>query len=167
MIIFQFVRELIILPLPRSHLYKIYASKSYIFTSEYIKVCLSLWEKDVVERYWKILVQDIWYSCLPATLIWLYNYDQQDATISDYLFLQGSTCFARCLRPSSGAHNCTFSFRYCQTIVLQAGIVDEMEFHLIHDTSLQQYWLTIPEAECTVMCSWWWVEAPPETCRAL
>jgi len=35
---------------------------------------------------------------------------------------------------------------------LSAGIVDEM-FHLIHDTSLQQYWLTIPEAECTVMCS--------------
>jgi len=35
------------------------------------------------------------------------------------------------------------------------GVVDEMErqFHLIHDTSLQQYWLTIPVAECTVMCS--------------
>jgi metal-sulfur cluster biosynthetic enzyme len=28
-----------------------------------------------------------------------------------------------------------------------------LQFHLIHDTSLQQYWLTIPEAECTVMGS--------------
>ena len=37
--------------------------------------------------------------------------------------------------------------------MLQAGIMDEVELHLIHDASLQQYWLTIPEAECTVMCS--------------
>jgi len=26
--------------------------------------------------------------------------------------------------------------------------------------------LTIPEAVCTVMCSWWWAEEPPQTCRA-
>ena len=55
-----------------------------------------------------------------------------------YLFLKGSTCFRRFLRPSSGAHNCTHSFRYCQLILLQAGIMDEMELaqlHLIHDTS--------------------------------
>ena len=32
-------------------------------------------------------------------------------------------------------------------------IPDSMEFHLIHDTRLWQYWLTIPEAECTVMFS--------------
>ena len=97
-----------------------------------------------------------------------FNYSQQDATIFDYLFLKGSTCFGRFLRPSSGAHNCTFSLRYCQLILLQAGIVDEKELqlHLIHDTSLQQYWLTVPGAECTVMYSWWWAEEPPETCRA-
>ena len=61
----------------------------------------------------------------------------------DYSFLKGSTCFGRFLSPLSGANNCTFSFRYCQPILLQAGIVDEMKFHLIHDTSLQQYWLTM------------------------
>ena len=39
-------------------------------------------------------------------------------------------------------------------IMLFAAIEDEMElFHLIHDSSKQQYWLTIPEAVCTVMCS--------------
>ena len=27
------------------------------------------------------------------------------------------------------------------------------QFHLIHDTSLQQYWLTVHEAECTIMYS--------------
>jgi len=30
----------------------------------------------------------------------------------------------------------------------------------------QEYWLAIPEAVCTVMCSWWWAEERPETCRA-
>ena len=28
-----------------------------------------------------------------------------------------------------------------------------MPVHLIHDTIKQQYWLTIPEVVCTVMCS--------------
>jgi len=68
-----------------------------------------------------------WYSCVRAALVWFYNYNQQDATINDYLFLKGSTCFGRFLRPSSGAQNRTLSFRYCQPILLQADIVDEMK----------------------------------------
>ena len=65
-------------------------------------------------------------------------------------FYSCSTCFRRFLRPSSGAHNCTYIFSYCQQILLLAAIVYEMElqFHLIHDSCL-----TIPEAVCTVMCS--------------
>ena len=27
--------------------------------------------------------------------------------------------------------------------------------------------LTIPDAVCTVLCSWWWAEKPPETCRVI
>jgi len=27
--------------------------------------------------------------------------------------------------------------------------------------------LTIPDAVCTVLCSWWWAEEPPETYRAV
>ena len=42
-------------------------------------------------------------------------------------FYRRSTSFRRFLRPSSGAHNCTYSFRYCQPILLLAAIVDEME----------------------------------------
>jgi hypothetical protein len=38
--------------------------------------------------------------------------------------------------------------------------------HLFHGSSQEQYWLTKPEAVCTVMCSWWWAEEPPESCRA-
>ena len=36
-------------------------------------------------------------------------------------FYRRSTCFGRFLRPSSGAHNCTYSFRYCQLILLLAA----------------------------------------------
>jgi hypothetical protein len=39
--------------------------------------------------------------------------------------------------------------------LLLVDIMDEMErqFHLIHDTSQQQYWLTVPEAVSTVIGS--------------
>ena len=67
----------------------------------------------------------IWYSCVRASLVRFYNYNQQYATIFDYVFLKGSTCFGRFLHPSSGAHNCTFSFRYYQSILLQTGVMDE------------------------------------------
>jgi hypothetical protein len=54
-----------------------------------------------------------------------------------YLLLICSTSSGRFLHPSSGAHNCTYSFGYCQPIELLAGIMDEMElmFHLNNDTS--------------------------------
>jgi len=80
-------------------------------------------------------------------------------------FYRCCTCFRQFLLPSSGAHNCMYSFTYCQPILLLTGIMDEMElFHLIHDSSKQQYWLTVPEAVRTVTCSWWWVEELPQTC---
>jgi len=39
-------------------------------------------------------------------------------------FYRRSTCFRRFFRPSSGAHNCTYSFRCCQ--LLLAAIMDEI-----------------------------------------
>jgi len=41
----------------------------------------------------------------------------------------------------------------------------ELQFHLIHDTSRQEYWWTLPEAVNTVMCPWWWAKTSPETFR--
>ena len=80
---------------------------------------------------------------------WFFNYNQKDATIFYYLFLKGSTCFGRFLRPSSGAHNCTLSFMYCQPVLLQAGIVDEMELHGV------------------IYCyRWSWFEAISKVCSA-
>jgi hypothetical protein len=56
------------------------------------------------------------------------NYSQQDATFLEFIyFYRRSTCFRRFLRPSSGAHNCTYSFRYCQPILLPAATVAEMK----------------------------------------
>ena len=65
-----------------------------------------------------------------------------------YLFLISPACFGRCLRPSSGALDCIYSFWYCPPILLPAGIMDEMElqFHLIHDTSRQRFRWTISES---------------------
>jgi len=70
-------------------------------------------------------------------------------------FYRCSIYLGRFLRPSSGAQNCTHSFRHCHPILLLLASVDEMElsFLFIH-------------AVCTVLCSWWWAEEPPETCRA-
>ena len=142
-----------------------------------------------VQPAWNKLVEyRISYSCVRASLIWFFKLQPTRCNyfiyyyvfiiyylllyiiiyyiiiyilyiIIYYLFLKVSTCFGRFLRPPSGAHNCTLSFRYCQPILLQAGIVAEMELRL------QQYWLTIPEADCTVMCSWWWAEEQSQTCR--
>jgi len=43
------------------------------------------------------------------------NYGQQDATFLEFIyFYRRCTCFRLFLHPSSGAHNCTYSFRYCQ-----------------------------------------------------
>jgi len=52
------------------------------------------------------------------------NYNQQDAMFLEFIyFYRRSTCFKRLLRPSSGADNCTYSFKYCQPILLLAATV--------------------------------------------
>jgi hypothetical protein len=65
--------------------------------------------------------------------MWLItNYSQQDAMFLEFIyFYRRSTCIRQLLRPSSGAHNCTYSFRCCQPILLLAATVEEMEleFH--------------------------------------
>jgi hypothetical protein len=59
------------------------------------------------------------------------NYSQKYANFLEFIyFYRRSTCFRLFLGPSSGAHNCTYSFRHCQTILLLAATVEEIElFH--------------------------------------
>jgi hypothetical protein len=84
-----------------------------------------------------------------------------------FISINCSTCFRLFLRPSSGAQNCTYNVRYCQTNTAACWYRgwDRSQFHLIHDGS--SIGLTIPDVVCTVLCSWWWAEKPPETCRAI
>ena len=49
-------------------------------------------------------------------------------------FYRRSTSFRQFLCSSSGAHNCMYSFRYCQPILLLVAIVDEMELSSISST---------------------------------
>ena len=97
------------------------------------------------------------YTVLPCTSIAIIvNDDQQDATILAYLFIHNQLyMFRGCLRPSSGALDCIYSFWYYPPTLLLAGVMDEVEFHLIHDTSLQQHRWTISETANTVKGSWW------------
>jgi len=54
-----------------------------------------------------------------------------DAINIIYLFPKRSTYFRRFLCPSSGTHNCTHSFRYCQPVLLLAVMMNEMELSSI------------------------------------
>ena len=123
----------------------------------------------------------ILFSWLPFVLVGLFQSNQDNQsnklTLSELqptscnvswfiYFYRCFACIRRFLRTSSGAQNCTYRFRYCQSILLLAARVDEIPSHLIHASSQQQYWLTIPGAVYTVLCSWWWADEPPETCRA-
>jgi len=70
--------------------------------------------------------------------------------LDPFISINCSTYFRRFLRPSSGAQNCTYSVRYCQTNT--AAIVDEMECSSISSTITagSSIGLTIPDAVCTV-----------------
>ena len=68
------------------------------------------------------------------------NYSQQDATFIEFIyFYRRSTYFRRFLRPSSGAHNCKHSFKYCQPILLLAATVEEMEGSSISSTVASKF----------------------------
>jgi hypothetical protein len=68
------------------------------------------------------------------------NYKLQPirCNFSSIYFYRRSTCFRRFLRPSSGEHNCTYSFRHCKRILLLAATVDK----ILSILSSQNIWLT-------------------------
>jgi len=115
----------------------------------------------------RILAQ-FWRSNVRASQVYLWSTTNKMQRFL-YLFISINccTCFRRFLRPSPGAQNCTCSVRYCQTNTAASCYRgwDGTEFPLIHDSS--SIGLTIPDAAFTVLCSWWWAEEPPETCRAI
>jgi hypothetical protein len=69
-----------------------------------------------------------------------------------FISINCSKCFRRFPRPSSGAQNCTYSFRYCQ--INTAAIVDEISSSSISSTisGTAGIGLTISDVVCTVLC---------------
>jgi hypothetical protein len=114
---------------------------------------------------WEMSVNSYEFHVCPCIFSIIVINDQKDAPFFwfIYLFSIRSTCFGRCFRPSSGALDCIYSFWYCAPILLPAGVMDKMElqYHLIHDTSRQQYRCKMPDAVNTVNCSWWWANTLP------
>ena len=53
--------------------------------------------------------------------------NQQDAAVMINLLLVSCTCFGRCLRPSSEAYHCNYSFWYCPPMFLLAGVAYWLE----------------------------------------
>jgi hypothetical protein len=82
-----------------------------------------------------------------------------------------STCFRRFLRPSSGAQNCTYILRYCQTTTAACCYRgwDGTPWISISSTITagSSIGLKITDVVYTVLCSWWWAEEPPESCRTI
>ena len=106
-------------------------------------------------------------SCIVSII---HNWRPTRCNFLVYLFIYlhpiSSTCFGRCFRPSSGAFDCIYSFWYSPPMLLPAGVMDDLEIHLVHDTARKQHRWTISESVNTVTCCWWWVKTSPETCRA-
>jgi len=113
---------------------------SVAVTQFHITSCLFV-IRDLSPGFWKYKNKFLWRSCewWPTRCNYFYLI---------YLFLISCTCFVLCLRPSSGVFECIYSFWYSPSVFLLTGVMDEMElqFHLMHDTSQQQYRWTISEA---------------------
>jgi len=63
------------------------------------------------------------------------SYSQQDATFLEFIYIyRRCTSFSRFLHPSSGTHNRTYSFRYCQPMLLLAATVEQLAAVLVDNT---------------------------------
>ena len=86
------------------------------------------------------------------------NYSLQDTTFLEFIyFYRRSTRFRRFLRPSSGAHKCTYSFKYWNTAEIWKSVNSAADFwwsplSAIAPSSSKQYWPIVtwwPTARCT------------------
>jgi len=102
------------------------------------------------------------------------KYNQQDATFSRSIYFYKFLYMFQAVPPpiirSTKLHTAS---GIVKPILRPAANVDEMERSLERSSisstlaSGSSIGLTIPDAVCTVLCSWWWAEERPETCRAI
>jgi hypothetical protein len=96
----------------------------------------TIYSMDEICWVWRHMWHHTWYSDNSLGMC-VCNSKLQQTRCNVFWFIyfyRRCTCFRRFLRPSSGAHNCTDSFRYCQPILLLAATVEEMEPSSIFST---------------------------------
>jgi hypothetical protein len=115
-----------------------------------------------------ILKQILMFVC-PCIVSIIRNWWPKRCNVSVYLFVPNQLYKFRAMFSSIIGS----TWLYLQHLILFTDIVagryhgrDGTPFHLVHDTSQQQYRWTISNAVNTVKCSWWWKKTSPETCRA-
>jgi hypothetical protein len=116
------------------------ASLCELFVEPYVKAenSFNSW---VNTNCWRNIL--VWRSYVRASQVYLYSTTNKVQRFLDlFISINCSTCFRRFLRPSSRTQNCTYSVWYCQTntVVCCYRGWDGTAFHLIHDSSTQQYW---------------------------
>ena len=104
----------------------------------------------------------IWYSCVRASLVWLYNYNQKDANIFS-LFISEMLYMFRAVPPPIIRNT-----QLCiQLQVLSTNTATGWYRGWDLVTGRQQYRCIVPKAVYTVKnCSWRRASLSPETCRA-
>ena len=118
----------------------------------------------------------------------LLTYFQRDATLHSLFLENCSTRFGWYVHPSSGAHTTVFTVSgTCQTVTATCrccGRVGLTQPHQNRPVQFPHHTQTSSNSSTTAagssngltstryckysfVCSWWWVELPPETCRAV
>ena len=109
-------------------------------------------------------LDDVHVSMHPSMIV---NDDRQDATIYVYLFIPNQLYMFRAMF----SPNIRITWMYLQLLIVSTDIAagwchgwDGTQFHLILDTSRQQYRCTISETVYSVKCSWLWAKTSPDSC---
>jgi len=96
------------------------------------------------------------------------KYNQNDATFSRSIYLYKLLYMLQAVPPpiirstKLYIQRQVFSNQYC-CLLLSWMRWNAVPSHIAAGSSIG---LKIPDAVCTVLCSWWWAEEPPEACRA-
>jgi len=116
------------------------------------------------------ILSNLTFICPCITSISL-KYNQQDATFSRSIYFYKLFYMFQAVTPSIIRSTKLYiqrqvlSNQYCCLLLSWMRWNESSISSTI--AAVNNIGLTIPDAVCTVLCSWWWVEEPPETCRAI
>jgi hypothetical protein len=130
-----------------------------------IEMC-SKWHLDKQCNAWDLVFSQRWWwsstFICPCVASISLKYNQQDATFSQSIYFYKLLYM---FQAGSSAHH-----QEHKNVHRVSGIVKPILLPASISSTIavgSSIGLTIPDAVCTVLCSWWWAEEPPETCRAI